>query len=199
MTGNSTLPKKSPMNNQIIFQTSQLEIGQGKFKRSIADIFLNEGELIHIKGNNGCGKSTLLKTIAGKLAPISGSFKYDLTYTPLAYIPQVGGQEISLPLTLKEWLECFGVTEVPSQILSEFVLEKRWRDASGGERQKVSLLAKIKTPGALLLLDEPFNHVDEKGKIDTELFLHSLLKDKFLKGVIIVSHQALIGGRVVNL
>lgn len=187
------------MNNRIIFQTSQLEIGQGKFKRLIADIILNEGELIHIKGNNGCGKSTLLKTIAGKLSPISGSIKHDLTYTPLAFIPQVGGQEISLPLTLKEWLECFGVTKIPPHILSELVLDKRWRDASGGERQKVSLLAKIKTSGALLLLDEPFNHVDEKGKLDTELFLHSLLKDKYLKGVIIVSHQALIGGRVVNL
>ena len=97
-----------------------------------------------------------------------------------------------------EWLDCFHA-KIPSNILTADTLKKRWRDASGGERQKVSLLAKIQSVGSILLLDEPFNHVDESGKVETEKFISTLLAENFLCAVIIVSHQGLNKGREINI
>lgn len=182
----------------VIISTSGLEIGLGSFRRTVGDLSIVKGELIHVKGPNGCGKSTLLKTLAGRLSPIKGTYTFAQGLF-LTYIPQHSESEILLPLTLKEWLNAYQAKNIPSNILPKSVLEKRWRDASGGEKQKVSLLSKIQSSGSILLLDEPFNHVDEVGKEETEDFIDELLQKNYLSTVIIVSHQALKRGRTVKL
>ena len=181
--------------SNVVLSTKDLIIGQGDFKKSVHDLVVMKGELIHIKGPNGSGKSTLLKTISGRIHSKNGTIK---TSSVITYIPQSSENEIVLPLTLGEWLDCFQA-KIPSNILTADTLNKRWRDASGGERQKVSLLAKIQSVGSILLLDEPFNHVDENGKVETEKFISTLLAENFLCAVIIVSHQGLNKGREVNI
>ena len=62
------------------------------------DLHVGRGEIVCIIGPNGAGKSTLLKTIAGLIAPKSGSVAldgHDITGRPprdiaragLAYVP----------------------------------------------------------------------------------------------------------------
>lgn len=181
--------------NNIVLETEQLTIGLGRFRKSIGDFSVQKGELVHIKGPNGSGKSTLLKTIAGKLSPIKGDVR---SYGKIVYVPQHSESEITLPLTLGEWLECFQV-QVPGQMIHPDTLKKRWRDASGGERQKVSLLARIHSQNSILLLDEPFNHVDETGKEETENFIADLLSRDFLSAVVIISHQSIRSSREIRL
>jgi ATPase subunit of ABC transporter with duplicated ATPase domains len=117
---------------------------------------------IAIAGPNGCGKSTLLRTIAGKLAPLSGTVHglpgvlldqhmgmLDPARSLLDHFPTSHDEG-----RLRQMLALAGLG--PSRIL------RPSGELSGGERMRGALLlAVLREPTPkLLMLDEPTNHLD---------------------------------------
>lgn len=131
------------------------------------------GEILVVKGRNGGGKSTLLQHLAlngieGKIVTSSGN--------QISYLPQKYGLDFDFPFTLADALlqdECKKTNiETPLYKIAETInLGRRWATASGGERKKVLLLRCLKMQAKIVLLDEPFNHLDQKSR---ELFLLDL-------------------------
>lgn len=148
------------------------------------DIAVVEGEMIALLGRNGCGKSSLLRTIAARIAPLSGRI-------------ELAGREVSHERLLKEDLLSFLST---ARIRQSFVsvldyLESslyrrtdRWgrideRDEalrkstlkelglegfenekldrlSDGQIQLVRVAGVMMRKATLVLLDEPASHLD---------------------------------------
>lgn len=124
----------------------------------------------HIRGRNGCGKSTLLRVLSGDLAEVPGTLvrrgavirleqqtlQPDSDCTALDWL-QKQCPTIE-PKTLRHWLALAG--------LSSALHVRPVSQLSGGERMKIAILALWGLhPGALLLLDEPDNHLDQTAAV----------------------------------
>ncbi len=129
-----------------------------------------KGAIVGVIGGNGAGKSTLFKMITGMERPDSGTIRIGDT-VKLAYVDQ---SRDSLDGSKTAWEEVsdgldilrVGSYEVNSRsYLGRFNFkggdqQKRVKDLSGGERNRLHLAKLLKQGGNVLLLDEPTNDLD---------------------------------------
>jgi zinc/manganese transport system ATP-binding protein len=141
-----------------------------------------KGSLLAVVGGNGSGKSTLMKGIAGLLKPMGGASSIDAG-TRLAYLPQQSELDRTFPARVSE-LVSLGLwprrgllgrhraedRQAVSQALVAVGLEsfeKRAIDTLSGGQMQRALFARVLVQDAdLILLDEPFNAVDEQTVAD---------------------------------
>ena len=131
---------------------------------------LPPGGIVGVIGPNGAGKTTLFRMIAGQEQPDAGTLRIGDT-VQLAYVDQsresldpdkTVWEEISDGLDMIE----VGHYKTPSRAyVGRFNFkgadqQKRIKDLSGGERNRVHLAKLLKSGGNLLLLDEPTNDLD---------------------------------------
>ncbi|MNJ99909.1 Zinc import ATP-binding protein ZnuC [compost metagenome] len=149
---------------------------------------LQKGEVLFWTGDNGAGKSTLLKTLLGLHSPSRGSCRFHFPIAQVQYLPQLGSLHFHIPLTLRDMLP----DNALSPLLKGLDLSKKWNTASGGERQKVLLAAALLKKPQVLILDEPFNHVDRDSALVLEQGLQDFIKESPESAMIMVSHRALV-------
>ena len=155
---------------------------------------ISKGKLVGIMGANGAGKSTLLKTIAGILPIKSGEIWFDnlklSTMTAeqksqqLAYLAQ--NTEIhwdlsvydvialGVPNPLNRAKEQEKVRSISETFSVSHLLEKSFRQLSGGEKARVQLARCCIKNAPLLLADEPIAALDPFYQIDIMEQLKSL-------------------------
>lgn len=141
-----------------------------------------KGSLLAVVGGNGSGKSTLMKGIAGLLRPMGGACSI-AAGTRLAYLPQQSELDRTFPARVID-LVSLGLwprrgllgrhraedRQAVSKALVSVGLENFEKRAieslSGGQMQR-ALFARVLVQDAdLILLDEPFNAVDEQTIVD---------------------------------
>lgn len=122
------------------------------------------GEILVITGRNGSGKSTLLHHLAMQ-GPVERLV--NVSQNQISYLPQKYGHDFNFPFTLQDALyQPNALKDVPHkyQILKLLNLNRLWRTASGGERKKILLARSMLQEPELLLMDEPFNHLDQNSR-----------------------------------
>src|SRR5882762_2916021 len=154
---------------------------------------LPRGGIVGIIGANGAGKTTLFRMIAGKEKADGGSLTIGDT-VQLAYLDQT--REFNDANTVyKEVSEGNDVIQVGKRemqaraYLAQFNFkgsdqQKKVKDLSGGERNRLHLAKLLKSGGNLLLLDEPTNDLD----VDTLRALEEALVD-FPGCGVVISHD----------
>jgi ATP-binding cassette ChvD family protein len=154
---------------------------------------LPRGGIVGIIGPNGAGKTTLFRMIAGKEKPDGGSLTIGDT-VQLAYLDQT--REFNDANTVyKEVSEgndviMVGKREMQARAyLAQFNFkgpdqQKKVKDLSGGERNRLHLSKLLKSGGNLLLLDEPTNDLD----VDTLRALEEALIG-FPGCAVVISHD----------
>jgi len=154
---------------------------------------LPRGGIVGIIGPNGAGKTTLFRMIAGKEKADGGSLTIGDT-VQLAYLDQT--REFNDANTVyKEVSEGSDVIQVGKRemqaraYLAQFNFkgpdqQKKVKDLSGGERNRLHLAKLLKSGGNLLLLDEPTNDLD----VDTLRALEEALIG-FPGCAVVISHD----------
>ena len=154
---------------------------------------LPRGGIVGIIGPNGAGKTTLFRMIVGGEKPDAGSVTIGSTV-------QIGysDQDRTLDASQSVWQEISGGQEMimvgnkelnTRAYLSSFNFrgpdqQKKVKDLSGGERNRLHLAKTLKAGGNLLLLDEPTNDLD----VDTLRALEDALVD-FAGCAVVISHD----------
>lgn len=137
------------------------------------------GSLTAVLGPNGSGKSTLLKGVARNVAPRSGRIVIDGSPAcRVGYLPQQADIDATFPITVGE-LVAMGLWHRIGPFGSAARHRKRTLAAlatvgltglagrqiaslSGGQKQRMLFARLILQDAPLLLLDEPFNAIDEE-------------------------------------
>ena len=151
---------------------------------------VKEKELVAIIGNNGCGKSTLIKLILGLIEKSSGVIK---SFGKFSYIPQKYNQDNNFPAKVSEIfnLECCDCdlrNKVLKNLGTHNLLDKQFKNLSGGLQQRVLLTLSLLSNPNILVLDEPTIGVDKKTLIDFYKLLKNLNKERGLT-ILFVTHD----------
>ncbi len=128
------------------------------------------GAIVGIIGPNGAGKTTLFRMIVGEEQPDAGTLRLGET-VQLAYVDQHrdaldGDRTVWEVISDGQDIIRVGGWETPSRAyVGRFNFkgpdqQKRVRELSGGERNRVHLARLLRSGGNLLLLDEPTNDLD---------------------------------------
>jgi ATP-binding cassette ChvD family protein len=128
------------------------------------------GAIVGIVGPNGAGKTTLFRLITGQEQPDSGSFKVGDT-VKLGYLDQARSNmqpERSVWEEISDGQDVvrLGAREVAARAYASWFAftgeaqQKRVKDLSGGERNRLYMAKMLKSGGNVLLLDEPTNDLD---------------------------------------
>ena len=156
---------------------------------------LPRGGIVGIIGPNGAGKTTLFRMIMSQETPDAGSLKIGDSVA-LSYVDQSrealnpefnvweeisdGGKDLVLvgkrEMNSRAYCASFGFRG-PDQ-------QKKVRDLSGGERNRLQLAKLLKSGGNVLLFDEPTNDLD----VDTLRALEEALVN-FAGCAVVVSHD----------
>ena len=160
------------------------------------DLEVQPGELVAVLGMNGSGKSTLLKCINGLLRPSSGEvmingrptrqFSRQELAKSIGYLPQhcrpvdctvFEAVLIGRKPYLGRLVHDNDLAET-ARILSLTGLhdyaDRSTLQLSGGELQRVAIARTLAQQPAVLLLDEPVNHLDIRSQIDIMALIRSL-------------------------
>jgi ATP-binding cassette ChvD family protein len=150
--------------------------------------------IVGVIGPNGAGKTTLFRMITAQETPDAGTLRIGET-VQLAYVDQ---SRDALPADANVWEAisgghdtiALGKRSVNSRsYVAGFNFrgadqQKRVKDLSGGERNRVHLARMLKSGANVLLLDEPTNDLD----VDTLRALEEALLD-FAGCVVVISHD----------
>jgi ATP-binding cassette ChvD family protein len=164
---------------------------------------LPPGGIVGVVGPNGAGKTTLLRLIVGEEEPDGGVLRVGDTVR-LAYVDQARADLDPAAGVWKEIADgqdtiALGAREVNSrQYVSWFGFtgsdqQKRVKDLSGGERNRLHLAKLLRSGGNVLLLDEPTNDLD----VDTLRALEEALL-AFAGCAVVVSHDRWFLDRVAT-
>lgn len=156
------------------------------------NIEIKEGESVALIGPNGCGKSTLLKVLNGILNPGEGKYIFDddditekklndsafsksfhkrigfifqnsnaqlfcsTVYDEVAFGPrQMGLSEDEVQRRVNDCLELLDIKDLK---------DREPYNLSGGEKKRVAIASVLSLNPEVLVLDEPLNEIDPKGK-----------------------------------
>ena len=140
---------------------------------------LRPGHALALIGPNGSGKTTLMRALLGSAQVISGEVSCPLDF--LGYVPQNSDIDLSFPINVRQVVE-MGMypktkllrplsreqKEAVSAALEQIGLVERARERfgtlSGGQRQRVLVARALVAKPRMVLLDEPFNGLDEPNR-----------------------------------
>ncbi len=158
-----------------------------------------QGEHVSILGESGCGKSTLLKIIYGLLPLHIGEVYWGerKVMGPLhnlvpgeSYMKYLSQEFELMPFTtvrenIGQFLSAFDPEEFSTRtnLLMEMIeltdyADVKIRDLSGGQQQRVALARVLAQEPEILLLDEPFSHIDNFSKNHLRRKVFDYLKQK---------------------
>ena len=163
------IPPPPRLGNDVVIATALKKAFGDKLLFENLSFSLPRGGIVGVIGANGAGKTTLFRMIAGQEQPDAGTLTVGDTVR-IAYVDQA--RELDDDNTVyQEVSEGRDTIEVGKRemnaraYLASFNFrgpdqQKKVRDLSGGERNRLHLAKLLKAGGNLLLLDEPTNDLD---------------------------------------
>ena len=159
-------------------------------------ITFEEGKIYGIVGKNGSGKSVLLKTICGFIRPDKGEILFDninivkkQTFPPetgamfenSGFIPNISGLEnlkllasINNIISEEEILKSVDIVNLKEDI------NKKYYKYSLGMRKKLGICQAIMENQKYIILDEPFNGIDDESLKKIKIQLNKIKENKII-------------------
>lgn len=143
------------------------------------NISVEKGNVLAVCGANGSGKTTFLHLLLNDLYPQKGTVKIDVGY---CYLGIKNG--LKPQLTIRQQLPYFSSEQLtfpwPRWI------NKLYKDLSSGQQRLVALWMTLHRTESLILMDEPFSHLDGPSFAIACTWINAQLE---LKKTIILTHH----------
>lgn len=169
------------------------------------DLTIAAGEIVGLTGPSGSGKSTLFDLIAGFLTPNSGTISLDdrsilplpperrpvsiLFQTDNLFEHLSAGTNVALGLGNAIRADDPRVADALDAMELPGLASRRAANLSGGQKQRVALARTLLRNRPILLLDEPFNGLDDATAQPIRRDIARLVVERGWHAIL-VSHQA---------
>lgn len=209
MSSQTISESSAEMGNHSELEGRDLGYGYSKSKMIFEHINLRtfENELVAIIGPTGCGKSTLIRNLGYLIPPTTGqvfldgkeirkpSSKISLIHQSIATFPWMTAlQNVKLSLICKH-MEENEANKVAKEMMALVGLngfeDYYPKEMSGGMRQKIAIARSLAPSPEILLMDEPFVHLDEITATAMRKEIYDLVfnPETSLKSAVLVSHN----------
>lgn len=146
---------------------------------------VDHGETVCLSGPSGCGKTTVLRLIAGLETPTAG------TVNVAGKVTVVFQEDRLLPwLTARDNILLVAPDADADELLVMIGLDGEGDtpvgSLSGGMQRRVAIARAVAAQGDVLLLDEPFNGLDDEAALRAATLILSVYADKT---IVMVSHH----------
>ncbi len=145
---------------------------------------VEDGEFVAIVGPNGGGKTTLLRLMLGFLKPTEGEIKIygkppKEASSFMGYVPQYTSFSLDIPITVFDIVlqgrlergkffyskkDKKKALEIMEKLKIKDFKDRKIKDLSGGQRQKVLIARALVSEPKIVLMDEPTSAIDPKGQ-----------------------------------
>ena len=153
------------------------ELTKSYDEKSVVDKLTAEyhpGEAYYFESPSGSGKTTLFRVLAGLEQADSGTLQGNVTSVGYLFQEDRLCEEYN---AVKNIELITGSTFVAREALKELLLaedlEKPCKELSGGMKRRVALVRAMVTGADLILLDEPFNGLDEENRAKVKAYLEA--------------------------
>ncbi|MCX7357953.1 MAG: ATP-binding cassette domain-containing protein [Alphaproteobacteria bacterium] len=201
----------------VVFQDVGLSFQGQPILRSL-NLAIAPGEVVGFVGGSGVGKTSLLNLVAGLIDPSSGKVTVD-GQAPADRMRETAAGFLFQQPTLLPWLKAIDyvalpllVKRRPAALLNPFnrlterevsaarlalakaqvphVEHMRAAQLSGGMQTRVALARTIVAEPDMMLLDEPFNSLDERLRADIYAVLQAIIAERRAT-TLLVTHNVL--------
>lgn len=167
------------------------------------------GEALALIGPNGSGKTTFLQAIIGIVRVSRGELKMHKALS-IGYVPQQVDLDLTFPITARQVVAMglsrqtgfLGLLKRSEKAVEDALnhvgllnrADVRFGDLSGGQRQRILLARAIVAKPTLILLDEPFNGLDEPNRRE----LLNIMKSAKQEGIafVVSTHDLVIADAI---
>lgn len=131
-------------------------------------------ETYYFESPSGSGKTTLFRLLAGLEMADSGTLQGNATSVGYLFQEDRLCEEYSAIKNIELITgSTFVAREALKELLPEEDLEKPCKELSGGMKRRVALVRSMVTGADLILLDEPFNGLDEENRVKVKAYLEA--------------------------
>ena len=173
------LSQKNIAESELLISAENLEkkYASNRFSLGPVNLYLKQGEILGLVGENGNGKTTLLRLLAGELFATNGSLSYHFPYedlydlrSQLVYIPQRTQTWYGSVFTNLEFAaSSYGYTPKENTLVVHLIMARlglrkfrnfAWNDLSSGFKMRLELAHMLLRKPKILLIDEPLANLD---------------------------------------
>jgi len=151
-----------------------------------------KGSIYLLKGHNGSGKTMLLRMLCGLISPTSGTItKDELSYgviieTPSFMEHETARQNLKFLASIQSKIGMPEIEKTIAMLNLSDVIDKKVKKYSLGMKQRLAFCQAIMEDPDVLLLDEPFNALDDEHLAIIVDMIVSMKKDKI---IIVAAHN----------
>lgn len=180
----------------------------------IRDVSLNlySGLVTGLKGINGSGKTMIMRALTGLISIDSGEIFYKnlkigrdidfptslglLLENPSFFDRYTGFQNLSLLLEIEREINKGLIVEALQRVGLNPNDKRKYRQYSLGMKQRLGIAAAIQSKPELIILDEPFNSLDEEGVQQ----IKKIIKEESQRGaaILISCHDSSLYSDIVD-
>lgn len=171
-------PRQVDAESESGLEWPEISKGVGNFRLLVEPGSVRAGEIVGVLGPNGIGKTTFIKELMEYYAE-SGQNQLQVSYKP-QYISSSydGTVEELLTSVADEYSSSLFTDEVIRPLSINKLLERKIRELSGGELQRVAITACLGKSAQVYLLDEPSAFLDVEERLNVAKALRHLVDSR---------------------
>ncbi len=177
-------PLAGSSTNVPILKWNEISKTYESFTLKIEEGDARAGEVIGILGPNGIGKTTFIKILAGIEKPDHGSPPTENTlkvsYKPQYISTEYEGtvEELLRTVAKEQFSSSWYQTEIINPLNLSPLFDRKVKELSGGELQKVAIAACLSREADLYLLDEPSAYLDVEERLAMAKTIRRVVEEK---------------------
>src|SRR3954454_1076614 len=172
------------------------------------DLDVSGGEVVALLGPSGCGKSTLLRIVSGFIRQSQGRVLFDgqavdhlsprergvgIVFQNYALFPHMSvADNVAYGLQAHKWPRDKITPRVAEMLalvhMSEFA-QRKPRQLSVGQQQRIALARCLAINPKVLLLDEPFGALDKNLRLDMQIEVKRLQREYGITTILVTHDQ----------
>ncbi len=184
-------PSSGLIQSEALLKWGSMEKTYKDFRLTTEQGEVRRGEVIGILGANGIGKTTFVKILAGIEKPDIGSppteNKISVSYKPQYISEDYEGtvEELLKSVAKKNFTSSYYQSEILQPFNLEPLFERKVKELSGGELQKVAIAACLSRAADLYLLDEPSAYLDVEERLSMARTVRRVIENRNVSAFVV--------------